>query len=193
MSTIRKGLAQLDEVDWRSLHTAHGTAEHIPVALRALANAQTAGQLFDAYWRLDNYLVLQGTLYESAYFAVPYILDVLLSSQRPRLRVAAYDLLIEIARGVPNPGRPWTPPPNAPEDLREACRELITSGLAACVPDLFSGDGMVRRRALDLLTSFDDSDGNLRTVLAKVEPGDDVEFAQLLERAKKELMRSVRQ
>jgi hypothetical protein len=184
---MRKGLAQLEEVNWSSLKTAHGTAEHVPVALRALAGAQDASQLFDAYWKLDNYIVLQGTLHESAYFAVPYIVDILLVSRWAPLRVAAYDLLIEIARGVPDPARPWTPVPGAPEDLREACRKVVASGLDAYEPDLGSQDPAVRRRTLDLLTSFDDSEGHLKTLLEGIDPREDVEFADLVERAKREL------
>jgi hypothetical protein len=188
MPTMRKGFAQLGAANWPSLQTAHGTAEHVPVALRALADARDAGQLFDAYWKLDNYIVHQGSLYESAYFAAPYILDILFSSRWPPLRVAAYDLLIEIARGVPDPRRPWTPVPGASEDLREACREVVTSGLKMYEPDLTFDDAGVRRRALDLLTSFDDHpQGRLKTLLEGIDPGEDTEFAQLLERAKSEL------
>lgn len=187
MPTMHKALAELEDVDWPSLHTAHGTAEHVPVALRALAGARDADRLFDAYWKLDNHIVLQGTLYESAYFAVPYILGILLSSRWAPLRVAAYDLLIEIARGVPDPARPWTPVSGAPTNLREACREVIASSLAAYEPDLASDDAAVRRRAFDLLTSFGDPQGHLRTLLAGIDPGEDTEFARLLERAKREL------
>lgn len=183
-----KGLKQLNEVNWSSLYTAHGTAEHIPIALNALASAHNADQLLDAYWKLDNYIVLQGTLYESAYFAVPYILQILFSSQWSQLRVAAYDLLIEIARGVPDPGLVWNPPPDTPNNLREACREVIASSLTAFEPDLYSDDTTVRCRALDLITSFDDDqEGHLRTLLAGIDPSEDVEFAQLLEQAKNDL------
>jgi len=184
---MRKTLAQLAEVNWPSLRTAHGTAEHVPVALRALACALDSSQLFEAYWLLDNYIVLQGTLYESAYFAAAYILDILLSARWAPLRVAAYDLLIEIARGVPDPERPWVPPPGAPADLREACRGVIGSGLAAYEPDLSSEDPAVRRRALDLLASFEDPKSHLKRLLARIDPGEDAEFARLLERAKREL------
>jgi len=187
LPAVCKRLDELDEVDWASLHTAHGTAEHVPMALNALAGAQIPTELFRAYWKLDNYIVLQGTIYESAYFAAPYILDILLSSRSSAVRVAAYDLLIEIARGVPDPRQSWDSRSRAPKDLRKACRELIASGLTACEPDLASADPVIRRRALDLLTSFDDRTGHLRTLLDSIDPGEDAEFAQLLLRAKSEL------
>ena len=50
MPTICKTLDQVNEVDWKSLHTAHGTAEHIPIALNALAGASDPIELFKSYW-----------------------------------------------------------------------------------------------------------------------------------------------
>ncbi|WP_322761460.1 hypothetical protein [Frankia sp. Cr2] len=188
MPVVRKELARLDEVDWSSLRTAHGTAEHVPAALRALREAEDTASVHDAYWKLDNYIVLQGTLYESAYFAAPYILDILLSAQWPSGRVAAYDLLIEIACGVADPGLPTTVVgPGGPMDLREACRTVIASGRSAYAADLRLADGALRRRALDLLTSIDDDPKGLDALLAGIDPGDDEEFARLLERARREL------
>ena len=185
---MRKRLSELNSVDWRNVRTAHGTAEHVPDALRALAQAQNAEDLYAAYWRLDNFIVLQGTLYESAYFAAPYIVDILLASQWTPLRIAAYDLAIEIARGVPDPLHVWVPPAGAPANLRDACRAIIVSGLDDYEADLRSPDPEVRRRALDLLTSFN---GGLKTrlqrVLAGIDAGEDEGFAKLLERTKREL------
>ena len=153
----------------------------MPAALEALASACDPAQRRDAYWRLDNHIVLQGTLYESARAAAPYILDVLLSSTSDDLRVAAYDLLIEIARGVPDPNVA------AAGDLRGDCRAVIASGRAAYARDLrCSRDGAVRRRALDLITSLDDDPEGLRALLDEIDPGDDDELAWLLARARAE-------
>jgi hypothetical protein len=155
MTICTKKLDQLDEVHWKSLRTAHGTAEHIPGALRALVDAQDESALTKAYWTLDNYIVLQGTLYESAYFTIPYVIDILLKARSAALKVAAYDLLIEIARGVPDPNQGWTPPPEAPSDLRDACRHLIASSLAKFQPDQKSLDESIRNRVTDLFSSFE--------------------------------------
>ena len=180
-SIIRKTLGQLDDVDWRTLRTAHGTAERVPAALRELAAARDSAERKSAYWNLDNYIVLQGTIYDSACAAVPYILDILLSSESTGLRIAAYDLLIEIARGVPDPGIPAT------DDLRHACRGTIASGWHAYAQDLLaSREGAIRRRALDLVTTLDDDVEELRSLLAAVDPGDDEEFAALVARARAE-------
>ncbi len=188
MPIIRKSLAELENVNWPLLRTAHGTAENIPAALRALATARDASEIFDAYWSLDNYVVLQGTLHESAYFAIPYILDILLSSHRAAIRVAAYDLLIEIACAVPNPDRPKIQINDGVKNLREACREAVATGIAEFAPDLNSNNPEIRRRALDLLMSFGgNSPTHLKTLLAGIDPGEDADFAQLLERAKREL------
>jgi hypothetical protein len=149
-----------DEVNWKSLRTASGTAQHIPCALYNLASAQDEKAIADAYWRLDNYIILQGTLYESAFFAIPYIVDILLTAHSVAQKVAAYDLLIEIARGVPDPNQRWSPPPGAPRDLRDACRHVIAPYLAEFQLDLKSGDESIRSRAMDLIASFQNLESN---------------------------------
>src|ERR1700678_2837835 len=136
MAIISKTLSELEDVNWLSLRTAHGTAENVPVALQALASARDAREIFDAYWSLDNHVGLQGTLYESAYFAAPYILNILLSPRWAPIRVSAYDLLIEIACALPHPDRPGIQVQGVPKNLREACREVVASGLAEFEPDL---------------------------------------------------------
>jgi hypothetical protein len=178
---IRKTLRQLADVDWASLRTAHGTAAHVPDAIRALANADDAEAVNNAYWRLDNYIVLQGTIYPSAVVAIPYILDILLTAPSGPRRVAAYDLLIEIARGVPDPADP------SASKLREEARALIGPGRPVYARDLRDApDGSVRRRALDLLTTFDDDPHGLRMLLDEVEPGQDEQLAYELARARAE-------
>jgi hypothetical protein len=160
MSSTKKSLDQLDEVDWKSLRTAHGTAERIPRALRWLFDAKDETSLAKAYWSLDNYMVLQGTIYESAYYAIPYIVHILIETKSSIQKSAAYDLLIEIARGVPDPNRLWSPPPDAPNDLRDACRNLIASSLREFQSDLQSPDESIQLRARDLFSSFGSSAGN---------------------------------
>jgi len=178
---IRKSLHELDEVDWGSLRTAHGTADHVPDALKALARADDPEAVREAYWRLDNYIVLQGTIYPSVLPAVPYILDLLLSAPPGPRRIAAYDLLIEIARGVPDPADPTA------AGLPERVRPLIASGRAAYEHDLRdAADPALRRRALDLLTTISDDPEGLRALLDDVDPGPDEQLGRELERARAE-------
>jgi hypothetical protein len=178
---VRKALSQLDEVDWRSLRTAHRTAENVPGALEALAVADDPQTVDDAYWRLDNHIVLQGTIYPSALAAVPYILDLLLTAPTGPRRIAAYDLLIEIARGVPDPADP------SAARLPEQVRPLIKSGRTAYERDLRdTADGDLRRRALDLLATIADDPEALRALLDEVDPGADEGLFRLLEQARAE-------
>jgi hypothetical protein len=177
---MHESLARLSEVDWSSLRTAHGTAEHVPAALEALVAARSPEAIRDAYWRIDNTVVLQGTVYESACAAVPFIVEILRTAGSDPLRVAAYDLLIEIVRGVPDPAAP------IPNDQLADCRAAIAAGASEYAADLRAQrDPAMRRRALDLLTSVAEGD-RLLALLDGVETAGDEELGRLLERARAE-------
>jgi hypothetical protein len=183
MSPIeRKPLSRLQDVEWDRLATAHGTAADIPAALTDLAAARDAASVQDAYWRLDNHVVLQGTTYESALAAVPFILDILVTTPSDAVRVAAYDLLIEIAWGTPDPADTSTP------DLRTAARSLIAPGRQIYANDLRDSPSPdVRRRALDLVATFRDDPGALRALLESVDARGDEQLARGLARELREL------
>ncbi|WP_406636676.1 hypothetical protein [Amycolatopsis sp. WGS_07] len=53
-------------VPWNRLRMDVGTAECVPAAIRDLLNAGSAEDADRAYWRLDNGVVVQGRLFESA-------------------------------------------------------------------------------------------------------------------------------
>lgn len=142
------------DIDWSRLRTAHGTAAHVPSALRALADAIDEPAVSEAYWKLDNYVVLQGTLYESAWYVIPFLLAMLSTSRSTAQKAATYDLLIEIARGVPDPHGQWNAPRGVSTDLKGACRQAIQVASKAFEFDLASPDDSIRRRANDLLDSL---------------------------------------
>jgi hypothetical protein len=60
-------------IDWASLRTAHGNAAHVPDALVRLHSDREDARR-SAYWQLDNYVVLQGSLFEAA----PFVADELI-------------------------------------------------------------------------------------------------------------------
>jgi hypothetical protein len=167
--------SELDDIPWGEIRQAHGTAEDIPQAIRALATA-SPDRVEDAYWRLDNHVVLQGTVYEAAYSVIPYMLEIIESGRPAENRAAAYDLLVEIARGEP------ADPDGGP--LLDACVERIAAKRARYEADLREGDPRVRIKALDLLTSIRliDDEARLRALLTGLEAS-----GELAERIAEEL------
>lgn len=141
-----------DDFDWATLALASGTAEHVPAALRELLSIDPQVRR-RAYWRLDNHIVLQGSLYGAAPFAV----KVLLQSwpQDDSLKDRMYELLIELANG------------GAPDDLevnwgdRRMPLEVATvaslvEGMHHFSHDLGSSLSTVRRQAAELLLALSD-------------------------------------
>ena len=71
-----RGTDGLDAIDWRGLRTADGFAGEIPEALRHLAAADGQDDAQRWYWRLDNHVILQGSLYEAAYAVIPFVVAI---------------------------------------------------------------------------------------------------------------------
>ncbi|HET9646778.1 MAG TPA: hypothetical protein VFP34_00920 [Microlunatus sp.] len=177
-------LPGLHDVPWASLRTAHGTAESIPAAIRGLASATSDADADHWYWKLDNHVVLQGSLYEAAYAVIPFAISIVDSSAPEFTRAHAYDLLVEIARGVV--GDPShasvVAPSGATEPLDRACLEQIVTARDRYVADLQGDESTVRRKALDLIVSLDDDPASVRKLLVSIDPAGDDEFADALNR-----------
>jgi hypothetical protein len=90
-------LSELCRVAWSKLQTGSGNAAHVPNAILDLVSPDQATRE-SAYWRLDNFIVVQGGVYEAAYEAIPFLMHIL--SQRSFGRLECYRLLFEIANGA---------------------------------------------------------------------------------------------
>jgi hypothetical protein len=83
-------LDDLDQVGWRDLRHAYGTAEDMPDLIRALANpsrdarSEVWHQLYGNIWH-------QGTIYEATPYAVPFLIELAASPQTPaRFEILSY-------------------------------------------------------------------------------------------------------
>ncbi|KZN57909.1 hypothetical protein [Pseudoalteromonas luteoviolacea] len=87
----------INSINWDELQLADGKATHVPGALSDLVSGDSKKEE-DAYWKLENHVVLQGDLYESAFYILPFLFEIIRSDvSHGRKRV--YDLLFEIANG----------------------------------------------------------------------------------------------
>ena len=71
-------LADLDEVDWHSLHHAHGEASDFPILINAALSVDAKDRQF-ALRLLYETIWHQGTIYQATAFAVPFIVKLIQS------------------------------------------------------------------------------------------------------------------
>jgi hypothetical protein len=173
-------------IPWATLRTAHGTAGHIPEALVRLTSSDSDVRR-EAYWKIDNYVVLQGDLYEAAPFVALELIDML-RNDASYGRDLIYELLYEIANGYA-PGDYHVKLADGREmPLMKASRTFVESGLDVYAPDLVGSPSAVRRQLIDLLSSFASKTEDVHRILlsARNTTTDPVELADL-DRALEEL------
>ncbi len=157
---------ELTRHDWSHIREADGPATAIPDALRELLAARSAETLTDAYWKLENHIVVQGQLYEAAAYVVPVLLAALTGRERARLvRAGILELLFQIIRGaIPgdelNPGR---------SDLESRCRTAARQGLWLVYQELIAGHTALALKIIDVI---DDDEVRLARVRETVGAGD---------------------
>jgi hypothetical protein len=140
----------VEGTEWSRLETASGTAEHVPDALKHLAQARTEDEAKAAYWELDNEVVVQGRLYEAAVPVVSVLLAMLQGQLSRVARARVVDLLVEIALGDP-PAR-GDKPDGA---LGELCRALVREGIWTVYGLLLDEDPAIRQCALLVVANLD--------------------------------------
>lgn len=87
---------QIDETEWDKLKTNVGNASHVPEALNGLLSDDER-KVEKAYWKIDNYVVLQGDLSESASY-LPRFLEEIVYVVKNKENIL--ELLFQIGSGV---------------------------------------------------------------------------------------------
>jgi len=138
------------QTDWDSLKHSYGSASRVPEYLLALTSRDKAVRVKN-YWHLDNGIVCQGDLYESAYHSIR-VLIAMLEARFEHGRSDLYKLLVELAYG------------NAPlhvtvrtfhgreMPLATACKDELRKGIKVYSLDAVSENPTVAERANELLS-----------------------------------------
>ncbi len=143
----------LDKLDWSSYLQAHGNAGHVPNAIRGLISDVPA-EREQAYWKLDNYIVLQSDLYESALYVIPFLIEIL-KSKFSLGRGRIYDLLYEIGNGAaPDTVRVYYN--NSHMSLQSACHLVISEQINIYLDEIENVNSNVREKALELMYLLSD-------------------------------------
>lgn len=126
-------LERLDGIPWERLRCQVGYAGHVPGAVRGLLSNEPA-EVEAAYWRLENRVVVQGTLYEAAEYLPAILLEAL---DLARHKGSLLELLFQIGNGesADDPG------------MGARCRQAVVSGLERWLAGSPDADPRVRAAA----------------------------------------------
>jgi len=148
-------LKRLDEVDWAGLEHAYGPATDVPDQVRALRSPD-AKTRDDGLWRLFGNIFHQGSRYEAASHATPFLVEVLAAEDTVN-RVGVLELLTSIAIGY---DECWLPQPLSVDDLRAAgpdeaaAYDSVRAGVPLFRTLLADSDMALRTRAAYALAWF---------------------------------------
>ena len=90
-----------EQFDWASLRSAN-SAEGVGHAILQLVNASSLEEADDAYWRIDNEVIVQGALFEAA-TSVAWCLACGLLHCTDLARPFLLELLVQLCSGEPHP------------------------------------------------------------------------------------------
>jgi hypothetical protein len=139
---------ELGRHDFSKLHLSDGTsARGVPDAIRELALAQDLQAARSGYRRLDNWIVVQGALYDAASAAAPCLVAALMTCGNSG-RAYILDLLVQIGTGQ---SRAESSSPDE-DDLACRCLDEVARGMPIyCHIVETSGDPDVQAACVDLL------------------------------------------
>lgn len=109
-----------------------------------------------ASYILEGIAVNQGTLYEAAYYLIPFLQEVL-QIQDPEVKMLVYDLLYEISNRHAFNGGPKVEVDGEHIPLKKACRQRVIKGCEFYYPDLANDNVWVRFKVFELLVAFTES------------------------------------
>jgi hypothetical protein len=143
---------ELERHDWASFRVADGRPLDVPEYLRGLISSTTTDDAEAHYWGLENEVVVQGRLFNSAVPVVPVILAALTEPMSRPARVWLLELLFQIVNGESHE----TEVEHGNPDLGERCREHARQGMWVLYRELHQGDARAARVVLDVLAPADE-------------------------------------
>lgn len=130
-------------INWQLYEVADGSAARIGASLRSLLSATEPSETKDAYWQLENHIVVQGMVYSSALPTVHVLVAALADSRPFHVRVAILELLYQILSGAPASV--------GADSLIANCRQRAKEGLWLLIKEFASGPRDAAREVLVLL------------------------------------------
>ncbi|MCY1012048.1 RHS repeat-associated core domain-containing protein [Nannocystis pusilla] len=153
-----EGHVEIDRHNWNQLRAApFEHAEKIPEALNGLIRASNTEEADHAYWKLDNVVIVQGMLHESA-LAACSCLVVGLGRATPSARPRMLELMVQIGGGEPSRQEIQ----QNRSDLHALCLRELKHGYALYLDILERGTQEEQVHCVDLLGMCAEEDPSLR-------------------------------
>lgn len=96
--------ATIARYDWNSIQESDGPAGAIPSAFIELLTSKDPEASVKAYWKLENHVVLQGSLFKAAVCVASLIGAALANGTRPKwVKIQLLELLFQIVSGESHP------------------------------------------------------------------------------------------
>lgn len=176
---------KIKEIDWDDLKQVNGGSGHIPGAIQGLVSDDESVRE-SSYWALDNHVVLQGDIYQAAFYVIPFLLEIL-ASEIISGRGYVYDLLFEIANGFEIEESECTYE-GVVLPLTEACKKSVSGGVSLYLDEVADTSSLCRENALDLLISLEEDSDEILAKLNEIKTSEaDLNFRLKLEEAISEI------
>lgn len=155
---------------WCEIHTKFGLANDVPSRIAQLFRGNSTERAH-AYWKLDNVIVLQGSLSQAAYYTASVILEVL-STGEERINLQVANLLFEILNGHAERDEDIILIDGIAKPLSNICYSIISSNWKLIFDRYIDAtDDLAASTLADMLISMPDQYHNIRNELVAVKVG----------------------
>ena len=147
VATMSKIAQKLNErTDWSSFRDITGSSIDVGNAIHVLLNARYAASAEAAYWRLENRIVVQGTVYSAVVPATCVLVAALADDIPMPVTISILELLYQILSGAQAEDETGV-------DLIGQCRVLASEGLWLIVKEFVDGPRDAARDVLQYLNT----------------------------------------
>lgn len=151
--------ATIARYDWRNVQESDGAAVGIPTAFIELLRSSGPEAAVKAYWKLENHVIVQGSLFEASVCVVSLIGAALAEPTRPKwVRIQLLELLFQIVTGESHPDEVARGVPDLGQRCRSEAKKLLW-----ILYGIFQ-DGELWRAAREIIERVDDDDVLLTTL-----------------------------
>ena len=168
-----------NSIHWSILKTQTSFCTHVPIALVGLMS-ENEEIILESYSKLNNHVVVQGRLYDGAFYVVPFLQAMLTCSLNMIAKEYIYILLFDIGNGSAylsekvnytvenNQFNYFLPAVEAGIDgfpLQISCRYAVSVGLELYMADLDAVECSLISGICDLLISYPEYTFEMRKIL----------------------------